>query len=70
MIQRLVVLEIYRSLVLLGADSLLLGVVGSWGDSLPESEVMDGIRCWNEERLELLKQRIGHYEITNKKEKK
>jgi hypothetical protein len=55
--------ELYRSLVLLGADSSLLAPVGSLWDSIPESDALDAIEAWNEEHLALLTQRIQHYEI-------
>ena len=51
-------------LVLLGADNGLLGTVGSWGDSLPEKDVLSGLRAWNEATLAEIKQRIAHYEVS------
>jgi hypothetical protein len=62
---RAIVQELYRALVLLGSDSDLLGTVGSWGDSLPETEVLAGLRAWNEHSLRELRERIGHYEISS-----
>ena len=56
--------EIYRSLVLLGADHGLLGSVGSWGDSLPDSEVLAGLQAWNTATLAEIKGRIEHYEVS------
>ncbi len=56
--------ELYRSLVLLGADNGLLGTIGSWGDSLPEKDVLSGLRTWNEGTLTEIKERIAHYEIS------
>lgn len=43
-----VVNEIYRAMENLGAGSDLLGIVGSWGDSLPEPQVLSMLRGWNE----------------------
>jgi hypothetical protein len=56
--------EIYCALVLLGAGSDLLGTVGSWGDCLPDEDVLDGLRCWNEATLKEVKGRIEHYGIS------
>jgi hypothetical protein len=54
--------ELYRTLVLLGADSGLLGTVGSWGDSLPDTDVLSNLKAWNEASFAEVKGRIGHYE--------
>jgi hypothetical protein len=43
-----VVSEIYKAMEKLGAGSDLLGIVGSWGDSLPEPQVLSMLRSWNE----------------------
>jgi hypothetical protein len=51
-VNREVVAEIYRSLETLGAKFDLLGIVGSWGDSLPESQVLRLLRAWNNSTLE------------------
>lgn len=59
-----IVSELYRTLVLLGADHALLGTVGSWGDSLPESDVLANLKSWNEETLKETKARIEHYELS------
>ena len=40
--------ELYKALERLGAKSDLLGIVGSWGDSLPDQDVLQMIRAWNE----------------------
>ena len=63
-IQREIIGELYRALVLLGADSGLLGAVGSWGDSLPEKDVLSNLRAWNEASLAEIKERIAHYEMS------
>jgi hypothetical protein len=59
-----IVSELYRTLVLLGAGSDLLGTIGSWGDSLPEGNVLSGLKAWNDATLAEFKQRIEHYEIS------
>jgi len=53
--------ELYGSLLLLGADNGLLGIVGSWPDSVLSQDVADGIRHWNEATLRELRERIEHY---------
>jgi hypothetical protein len=61
---REIINEIYRAFVLLGAANDLLGTVGSWGDSLSESNVLSGLRAWNSATLADIKGRIGHYEMS------
>jgi hypothetical protein len=61
---REIVSEIYRTLVLLGADHALLGTIGSWGDSLPESDVLANLREWNQDTLKEITARIEHYELS------
>lgn len=39
--------EIYGTLVALGADRFLLGVVGSWRDCMEDSAVLELLREWN-----------------------
>lgn len=41
--------EIYRAMEALGAQSDLLCIVGSWGDSLPPELVLSELRAWNGE---------------------
>jgi hypothetical protein len=60
--QREIIGELYRALVLLGADSGLLGTVGSWGDSLPEKDTLSDLKAWNEATLVEVRACIGHYE--------
>jgi hypothetical protein len=64
-INREIVRELYRSLVLLGADNDLLGTVGSWGDSLPDEDVLANLQGWNEATLSEARQRIEHCEISS-----
>jgi hypothetical protein len=47
-VNRDIVSEIYKAMEKLGAGSDLLGIVGSWGDSLPEAQVLSMLRGWNE----------------------
>lgn|GEM_PF-4850096 len=61
---RKIILEVYRSLVLLGADHHILGTIGSWGDSLPDNVVLEDIKAWNEATLKETKARIQHFEIS------
>lgn len=57
-----IISELYRTLVLLGAGSDLLGTVGSWGDSLSDQDVLDNLKAWNAGTIRELKSRIEHYE--------
>ncbi|HKF02495.1 MAG TPA: hypothetical protein VKB49_09270 [Candidatus Sulfotelmatobacter sp.] len=41
--------EIYRAFELLGADRELLAVVGSWGDTLNDEEILTYLKEWNTE---------------------
>jgi hypothetical protein len=43
-----IVNEIYRALEKLGADPMLLGIIGSWGDTLSDQEVLTALWKWNE----------------------
>ena len=40
--------ELYKALELLGAQSDLLGIVGSWGDTQDDEWVLNELRDWNE----------------------
>ncbi len=60
-----IVSELYRALVLLGAQSNLLGIVGSWGD-LPEAEVLSGLKAWNGHAFDEIKARTEHYEVSGR----
>jgi hypothetical protein len=46
--------------MLLGADNGLMGAVGSWGDSLPDADVLSDLRGWNDATVQELKGRIEH----------
>jgi hypothetical protein len=48
--------EIYRSMVLLGADELLLGSIASWRDGITEDDVLAELRNWNEAKVLELKE--------------
>jgi hypothetical protein len=39
--------EIYQAFEGLGADKHLLGIVGSWGDTLTDDVVLDLLKTWN-----------------------
>lgn len=64
-VNREVVGELYRALVLLGADNDLLGTVGSWGNSLPDEDILANLKGWNEETLKEITQRIEHYGMSS-----
>ena len=44
-------MELYLSLILLGADSILLGALASWRDGLDDKDVLADLRNWNEAKL-------------------
>jgi hypothetical protein len=62
--EREIIGELYRAFVLLGAESDLLGTVGSWRDSLPDQDVLSGLKAWNDGRLAKIKACIEHYEVS------
>jgi len=39
--------EIYRAFETLGADKQLLGIIGSWGDTLEDAVILDLLKTWN-----------------------
>jgi hypothetical protein len=39
--------EIYRTFEKLGVDKHLLGIVGSWGDTLTDDQVLELLKLWN-----------------------
>ncbi len=43
--------ELYRSLVLLGADPMLLASAASWANGAQDEEVLADVRNWNEAKL-------------------
>ncbi len=45
--------ELYTALEWLGADGELLAIVGSWGDTLPDVDVLRMLREYNAGRLTL-----------------
>ena len=47
--------EIYISLCLLGADSNILSVVGSWNETMPSEDLLGMMRTYNEEIRDNLK---------------
>jgi hypothetical protein len=55
---------LYQTVVLLGGDAGILGLIGSWKDSLPDADVLDGICYWNEQYMKEIRGRIEHYEMT------
>jgi hypothetical protein len=61
-----IVSEIYRTLVLLGAGSDLLGTIGSWGDSLSDADVLDNLKAWNSATAQELTSRTEHYETLSR----
>jgi len=64
---REIIEELYRALVLLGADSDLLATVGSWGDSLPDEDVLANLKAWNEATAKEATGRIEHFEMSSRR---
>lgn len=60
---RKIIGELYRALVLLGADNELLGTIRSWGGSLPDEDVLANLKGWNQATLKEDTARIEHYEM-------
>lgn len=65
-VNRAIIHELYKAFVLLGADHGLLGTVGSWGDSLPDNDVLDNLKGWNDATLHEITDRIEHYERSSR----
>jgi len=42
-----IVREIYKALEELKAPPLLLGIIGSWGDTLGDADVLAALKSWN-----------------------
>lgn len=60
---REIVLELYRALILLNAPGELLATVGSWGSTMPDEDTLAHLKGWNEAALDGLKNRIIHYAL-------
>jgi hypothetical protein len=43
--------EIYLSLLLLGAEPMLLAAVASWRDGMDEKEILADVQNWNEAKV-------------------
>ena len=59
--ERTIIRELHKALILLGADNCLLGTVNSWKKSLPDEMVLSSIQHWNEVTAEKLQERIEDY---------
>jgi hypothetical protein len=77
--------ELYLSLLLLGADPILLGTAASWANGAADDEVLADLRNWNAakvlelkewlptmngEQLDAVQQRIAQYESQSRSLKK
>lgn len=38
--------KVYRVIEMLGGDSIILSIIGSWGDTLTDEEVIDHLDSW------------------------
>jgi len=43
------IITLYRAMKGLGAPPMLLGIVGAWGDTLTDEEVLIALRDWNDQ---------------------
>ncbi len=43
--------ELYLCLLLLGADSLLLGALDTWREGAEDKDVLEDVRNWNEAKV-------------------
>jgi hypothetical protein len=41
--------QVNRTLEFLGADIYLMATIGSWGDTLPDEEILANLKTWNED---------------------
>jgi hypothetical protein len=60
----LIIAELYRTLLLLGADHQLLGTIGSWADGSSEKDVLTNIQAWNSATAQELKARIEQTQVS------
>jgi hypothetical protein len=44
-----IITQVYRAMKGLGAPPMLLGIVGAWGDTLTDEEVLIALRDWNDQ---------------------
>lgn len=56
-----IVRQIYAALTLLGAPMELLALVGSWGDTLDDEDVLDQLEQWNAREEAALTIRLRTY---------
>ena len=43
--------EIYRAVEYLGGDAALLAIIGSWGDTLEDADILKLLKEWNDLRI-------------------
>ncbi len=46
-VQREILKEMSKTFIMLGANSGIMNMIGSWGDTLPQEEVLQMWRDWN-----------------------
>jgi len=44
-----IITEVYRAMKGLGAPPVLLGILGAWGDTMTDEEVLIALRDWNDQ---------------------
>ena len=57
-----IIREIYRSLVLLNADIWILGIVNSWKSTIPARTTLAHLQRWNQKTAQRLQDRILSFE--------
>jgi hypothetical protein len=62
--RRKIATELYRTLLLLGADDQLLETVGAWADGLSDSGVFLNLQAWNSATAQEFEARTKHFEST------
>ncbi len=62
-VQAEIVREICKAVGQLKADIGLLATIGSWGDTLPEDEVLSQLKEWNAPRNQPQRQSSPHMSV-------
>ena len=60
-----IISEITKSLILLGAKSDLLSIIGSWNDTLDDVEILELLKNWNESKRQDMLSTINYLNSTD-----
>lgn len=55
-----IIAEIAKAAEKLGANSGLIANIMSWGDTLPDNEILDNLRDWNNRRFAKTSRTLQH----------